>query len=126
MGRVAKVLACAISSLLSCLSASNAVEICSARFIQPALYRKCMFAVIFKANVRNLVWTCREPIFSDSRDPMMIFSVSRDSIFNSRDPNRVPETLEKNPGVCNMDLVSADKIHHRHHNQLSTNFLGNT
>jgi len=34
----------------------------------------------------------RDPIFSDSRDPMIIFSVSRDPIFNSRDPNRVPKT----------------------------------
>jgi len=29
---------------------------------------------------------------SDSRDPMIIFSDSRDPIFNSRDPNRVPKT----------------------------------
>jgi len=32
------------------------------------------------------------PDFSDSRDPMIIFSVSRDPIFNSRDPNRIPKT----------------------------------
>ena len=44
--------------------------------------------VLFKENVRYSVWTCRDPIslilgirfFSDSRDP----------IFNSRDPNRIP------------------------------------
>jgi len=34
----------------------------------------------------------RDPFFSDSRDSMIIFSDSRDAIFNSRDPNRVPET----------------------------------
>jgi len=34
----------------------------------------------------------RDPIFPDSREPLIIFSDSRDSIFNSRDPNRVPET----------------------------------
>ena len=33
-----------------------------------------------------------DPIFSDSRDPMIIFSDSRDPIFNSRDPIRVPKT----------------------------------
>ena len=37
-------------------------------------------------NVRYPAWTCREPIFSDSRD----------SLFNSRDPNRVPKTPLKN------------------------------
>ena len=40
----------------------------------------------FKENVRYPVWTCRDPIFSDSKDPMIIFSDSRDPIFNSRDP----------------------------------------
>ena len=34
----------------------------------------------------------RDPIFSGFRDPMIFFSDSRDSIFNSRDPNRVPKT----------------------------------
>jgi len=34
----------------------------------------------------------RDQIFSDSRDLMMILSDDRDPIFNSRDPNRVPET----------------------------------
>jgi len=45
-----------------------------------------------KENVRDPVWTCRDPIYSDSRNPMIIFSDSRDPIFNSRDPNRVPKT----------------------------------
>jgi len=53
----------------------------------------------FKENVRYPIWTCRDPIslilgtrFSlISRDPMMIFSDSRDPIFNSRDPNWVPK-----------------------------------
>jgi len=35
-----------------------------------------------KENVRHLVWTCRDPIFSDFRDP----------IFNSRDPIQAPKT----------------------------------
>jgi len=43
-----------------------------------------------KENVRYPVWTCRDPMFSDSVDPMIILSDSRDPIFNSRDPNRVP------------------------------------
>jgi len=34
----------------------------------------------------------RDPIFSDSKDLMIIFSVSSDPIFNSGDPNRVPKT----------------------------------
>jgi len=38
----------------------------------------------FKENVRYPLWTCR--------DPITIFADSRDTIFNSRDPNRVPKT----------------------------------
>jgi len=34
----------------------------------------------------------RDPISSDSRDPMVISSDSRDPIFKSRDPSRVPKT----------------------------------
>jgi len=34
----------------------------------------------------------RDPIFFDSKDPMMIFADSRNPIFNSRDPNWVPKT----------------------------------
>jgi len=41
----------------------------------------------------------RDPIFSDSKDLMIIFSDSRDPIFNSTDPNRVAKTPLKNPGV---------------------------
>jgi len=48
--------------------------------------------VFFKENVRYPMRICRDPIFFDSRDPMMIFSDCRDPIFNSRDPNRVSET----------------------------------
>jgi len=48
--------------------------------------------VFFKADVRYPVWTCRDPIFFDSRDPIIIFSDSRDPIWNSRDPNRVSKT----------------------------------
>jgi len=33
-----------------------------------------------------------DPIFFYSGHPMMIFSDSRDPIFNSRDQNRVPKT----------------------------------
>jgi len=44
---------------------------------------------ILKKNVRYPIWVFRDPIFSDSRDPVIIFSDSRDPIFNSRDPNRV-------------------------------------
>jgi len=35
------------------------------------------------------------PYFSDSRHPMIIFSDSREPIFNSRDPNRVLKHLKK-------------------------------
>jgi len=38
-----------------------------------------------------------DPILSDSRDPMTIFA-------NSRDPNRVPKTLLKNPGYTQFNL----------------------
>jgi len=34
----------------------------------------------------------RNPIFSYSRDPMIILSDSRDPICKSRGPNRVPKT----------------------------------
>jgi len=34
----------------------------------------------------------KDPIFYDSWDPMIIFSDSRDPIFNSRDPIRVSKT----------------------------------
>jgi len=34
----------------------------------------------------------RDPISFDSRDQMIIFSDSRDPIFNYRDLNRVPKT----------------------------------
>jgi len=36
--------------------------------------------VFFKENVRNPVWICRDPIFSDFRDAMIILSDSRDPI----------------------------------------------
>jgi len=51
--------------------------------------------VFFKENVRYPVRTCRDPIFSDSRDLMITFSDSRVPIFNSRDPNRVLKHLKK-------------------------------
>jgi len=47
------------------------------------------YQFFFKENVTYPVWTFRDPIFSDSRDPMIIFS-------DSRDPNRVPKTPLKN------------------------------
>jgi len=31
----------------------------------------------------------KDPIFSDSRDPLIIFSDSKDPIFNTMDPNQV-------------------------------------
>jgi len=39
----------------------------------------------------------RDPIFSNYRDPMIIFSDSKDPILNSRDPSRVPKTPLKKP-----------------------------
>jgi len=48
---------------------------------------KNMYSVFFKESVRYPVWTCRDPIFSDSKDSMIIFSDPRDPIVNSREPN---------------------------------------
>jgi len=45
-----------------------------------------------KENVRHSVLICRDSIFSDFRDPLIVFFNSRDPIFNSRDPNRVTKT----------------------------------
>jgi len=50
------------------------------------MFTYCKF---FKENIRYLVWICRDPIFSNSKEPMMIFS-------DSRDPNGVPKTPFKN------------------------------
>ena len=52
------------------------------------------FQFFFKETVTDPVWTCRDPIFYNSWDPMIIFSDSRGSIFNSRDPIK----HIKNPG----------------------------
>ena len=50
----------------------------------------------FKENVRYPVRMCRDTIFSDFRDLTIILSDSRDPMWNSRDPIRVPKTpLEK-------------------------------
>jgi len=57
-------------------------------------------AGFFKDNVRYPVWTCEDPIFSDPRYPMVIFSDLRDPILNSRDPNRVPKTPLKKLSKC--------------------------
>ena len=57
-----------------------------------SLFNSHMRPAFFKENVRYPVCTYRDPIFSVSRDPMTIFSDSRDPIFNSRDANRVPKT----------------------------------
>jgi len=67
---------------------------------QSRLKQEYIIAGFFKENVRYPVWICRDPIslilgdpiFADFRDPMIIFSDSRDPIWNSRDPNRVPKT----------------------------------
>jgi len=50
----------------------------------------------FKENVRYPVRTCR--------DPILMFSDFRDPIFNSRDPNRVPKTLNKNLSLYKIDF----------------------
>jgi len=61
--------------------------------IAELLFKLPIKQVFFKENVRYPVWTCRDPIslilgtqFSVSRYPMIIFSDSRDPIFNSWDP----------------------------------------
>ena len=51
-----------------------------------------LLQVFFKEKVRYPVWICRDPIVSNFRDPMIIFSDSMDPISNSRDPNGVPKT----------------------------------
>ena len=60
----------------------------------------------FKENVRYPVWTCRDPIFSDSRYPMIIFADYRDPIFKSRDPNRVHKIPLKNPDYDHQKVLS--------------------
>jgi len=68
---------------------------CCVCFYQSALCRLCVFVlyalsrVFAEGNVRYPVCTCRSPIF------------------NSRDPNRVPKTLQQNPGlsVCYKTLI---------------------
>jgi len=57
-----------------------------------AYYQVLLDSRFFKENVRYPVWTCRDTIFSDSRDPMITFFDSRYPILNSTDPNRVPKT----------------------------------
>jgi len=47
---------------------------------------KSVMQVFLKENVRYPVWTCTDPIFSYSRDPMIIFPDSRDPIFTSGVP----------------------------------------
>jgi len=42
-------------------------------------------------------YNSKGPIFPDSRNPMINFSDSRDLIFNSRNPKRIPKTPLKNP-----------------------------
>jgi len=59
--------------------------------------RKDSVTCFFKENIRYPVWTRWDPIFSDSGNPIIIFSNSKDPIFNSTDLNRVPETPEKKP-----------------------------
>jgi len=51
----------------------------------------------------------RDPIFSYSRDLMITFSDSRDAIFNSRDPNRVPKTPLKKP-VLKCKMFETDHV----------------
>jgi len=43
------------------------------------------------SDCKDPIFNSRDPVFFDSRDPMMIFSDCKDPIFNSRDPNRVPK-----------------------------------
>jgi len=58
-----------------------------------SVFNFCFRAAFFSRKVLGTRYgpvSCRDPIVYD-RDPMIIFSDSRDPIFNSRDPNRVPE-----------------------------------
>ena len=50
------------------------------------------------------------PDFSNSRNPVMIFSDSRDPIFNSRDPNRVPKTRLRKPWLKHKKHLLTDTI----------------
>jgi len=56
----------------------------------------CFTRGFFKEKVRYPVWTCRDPIFSDSRGPMILLSAFRDPIFNSGDPKRSLKQYESN------------------------------
>jgi len=84
-------------TLLGLFCNSNCIHLCSLITFRSSSNVNRFF---FKENVRNSVWMCRDLIslilgtrfFSDFRDPMIIFSDSRDPIWNSRDVSRVPET----------------------------------
>jgi len=71
---------------------------------------KYVTQVFFKENVRYPVCTCRDPILSDSKDPITIFVDSRDPIFSSRDPTRVPKTSLKNPDVIYVKICREAKL----------------
>jgi len=63
----------------------------------------CNTAGFFKENFRYLVWACRDLTkFHRYIFPMIIFSDSKDPIFNSRDLNQVPKTHLK---TCNTDYL---------------------
>jgi len=71
---------------------------CTARHCNVVIYirnYKAHYQVLvdscFKDNVKYPVWTCRNPTFSDCREPMIILCGSRDPVFNSMNPNRVPK-----------------------------------
>jgi len=51
-----------------------------------ACYQVLLDSGFFKENVRYPVWTCRDPIFNDSMDPMLIFCDSREPIWVPKTP----------------------------------------
>jgi len=61
----------------------HALLILCRSFILLCLFTVISFAIIvlklvfFEENVRYPVWICRDPIFSDFKNPMIIFSDSR-------------------------------------------------
>jgi len=51
-----------------------------------------IYLQFFKENIRYPVWTCRDAISLIQRTWWQFFLISRDQIFNFKDPNRVPDT----------------------------------
>ena len=69
----------------------TAVQSASTKIVKNSFFLKKMLGTWYGPVGPDLS-DFRGPLFSDSRDPIIIFSDSRDPIWNSMDPNHVPKT----------------------------------